>query len=271
MKANNMDRIYFELCQRLLNKGSNVWSSNQKSWTREIRNIQFTLTDIRNNVPANRDISLSYAFAELIWYFTGDNSTSYISQFAKLWERISDDGVTNNSAYGYVLTKKFKFNQVAKILELLKKDPESRRAVLNINAPNPNVIETKDEPCTIALQYLIRNGELHCTAIMRSNDVWFGTPYDVIFFTELQKYIAKKLGVNYGEYTHFATSFHVYDRDIEKIKSVKPTSDKQIKINTMKLVENAKYIHNMTRDCENAKELIVKLFNKYRIYQEVQK
>ena len=86
-------------------------------------------------------------------------------------------------------------------------DPNTRRAVVNINVPNVNVIETKDEPCTIALQFLNRDGKLHCTAIMRSNDIWFGTPYDWAFFIELQKVIADKLGLGYGTYTHFATSF----------------------------------------------------------------
>ena len=79
------------------------------------------------------------------------------------------------------------------------------------------MIETKDEPCTIALQFRIRDNKLHCTGIMRSNDIWYGFPYDIAFFTELQMMMADELGVEYGSYTHFVTSLHVYNKDLDKI------------------------------------------------------
>ena len=53
---------------------------------------------------------------------------------------------------------------------------------------------------------------------MRSNDVYSGTRNDLGYFLTLQKYIADRLGVEYGTYTHFAASIHVYDRDFNKIK-----------------------------------------------------
>jgi thymidylate synthase len=153
----------------------------------------------------------------------------YISKYSTFWKHISDDGVTSNSAYGYLLKHKHGFDQIEKVIELLTVDPNSRRAVININVPNASVIETKDEPCTIALQFLNRDGKLYCTAIMRSNDIWFGTPYDWAFFIELQKVIADRLGLGYGTYTHFATSFHMYERNIDEIKAIADAD-----INTLK-------------------------------------
>jgi thymidylate synthase len=99
-------------------------------------------------------------------------------------------------------------------------DPYSRRAVLNVNVPNENVIDTRDEPCTICLNYQIRNGKLQCTCVMRSNDVNFGLRNDLGFFIYLQKYIAKRLGVGVGSYTHFAMSIHFYDKDFKMIKDI---------------------------------------------------
>lgn len=218
-----IDLIYKRLCNILLTEGEVVGN------TKEINNLMFTISaeDLAapgGNVIGVRGISPSYMLGELLWYFTGRNDVGFISKYGSLWEKLSDDGVTNNSAYGYVLTQQEGFNQVAKIIELLQKDPSSRRAVLNINKANENVIETKDEPCTIALQCFIRNGQLNMTGIMRSNDIWFGLPYDVIFFTELQKLIASALNVAVGSYTHFAGSLHVYDRNIEDIKNVIETN-----------------------------------------------
>ena len=103
---------------------------------------------------------------------------------------------------------------------MLTIDPYSRRAVLNINVPNYNVIDTKDEPCTICLNYQIRNNKLHCTCVMRSNDVNFGLRNDLGFFISLQKYIAERLGIEVGQYNHFAMSIHFYDRDFKFIKDI---------------------------------------------------
>lgn len=207
MIANNMDIIYRDICQKLITLGSEVRG------TKELNNFSFTLTDLDNNVINIRNISKSYICGELLWYALGRKDVAFINKFAGLWGRISDDGETSYSAYGDIVFNRHGFNQVDKIIQLLCDDPDSRRAVINFNVPNVNVIQTKDEICTIALQFLIRDGKLHCYGMMRSNDVWYGLPYDVIFFTELTKYIAHRLGIPYGTYTHTVVSLHVYERN----------------------------------------------------------
>lgn len=212
-KSTHIDSLYWTLCKFLLD-APNVED------TRELNNVKVTLTDITNNIVSIRGLSPSYLLGELLWYFAGRNDVEFISKFSSFWKGISDDGETCNSAYGYLMRYAFGFDQIEKVIELLTKDPNSRRAKINLNTPRENVIETKDEPCTMFLQFLIRDKKLHCTAVMRSNDIWFGFPYDVAFFTELQKYIADRLGVKYGEYTHFVVSMHLYDRDYEKVSKI---------------------------------------------------
>lgn len=209
-----IDQIYLNLCKDLCTEGEKVGN------TRELSNVIITLNNIKENIVGIRNISAAYLFGEWLWYFTARNNTKFISKFGPMWEKLSDDGITSNSAYGYIMMAKFGFDQISKIIELLKADPNSRRAVININTPNEKVIETKDEPCTIALQFRIRNNKLYCTAMMRSNDIWFGLPYDIAFFTELQMFIADALGVGYGSYTHFDVSLHMYEKDIPKIQNI---------------------------------------------------
>jgi thymidylate synthase len=213
MKFNTVDEAYKTLCEMLV-------TAPTVGNTRELNNMKIEINDISNSIVSVRNISTTYLLGEFLWYFNGSQSMEYISKYSTFWKHISDDGVTSNSAYGYLLMHKHGFNQIEKVIELLTVDPNSRRAVININVPNVRVIETKDEPCTIALQFLNRDGKLHCTAIMRSNDIWFGTPYDWAFFIELQKVIADRLGLGYGTYTHFATSFHAYERNMEEISAI---------------------------------------------------
>lgn len=262
-----IDNLYWHMCQVVLN-GSKVGN------THEARNVCVTLHDINDNVVGIRDISPCYLLGEWLWYFIGRNDVEFISAFGSMWKRLSDDGKTNNSAYGYLMKWAFGFDQIEKIIELLSKDPNSRRAVINLNTPNEKVIETKDEPCTIALQFFIRSGKLYCTAMMRSNDIYLGFPYDVAFFTELQKYIADRLGVGYGSYTHFATSLHVYERDVEKLDNIVNNPElKRVKINRDKFhmwkYEVAKLISDKISRDDYTKDEFMKIFKKYGIYEEV--
>ena len=240
----NIDDIYLMLARDLL-KAQKVGN------TRELNNVKIVLKDITQNIVSVRGISPSYLFGELLWYFNSDNSLEFISQFSSFWNGLSDDGKTCNSAYGYLIQEAHGFNQIEKVIEILKEDPLSRRAKININVPNPLVKETKDEPCTMSLHFMIRKNNLDCTVIMRSNDIWFGFPYDVAFFTELQKYIARELGVGYGWYTHFAVSLHMYDRDKEKLaKIVKNPISKPIEFDREKFFGYHEHLYRVAKECD---------------------
>ena len=103
--------------------------------------------------------------------------------------------------------------QIDKIVELLKNDPETRQAVITLRDPYRDLFEkSKDVPCTIAMSFRIRNGKLNMTTHMRSNDLVWGFPYDVIQFCLLQMTIAEELGIENGTYTHHADSLHIYER-----------------------------------------------------------
>lgn len=255
MNQKTVNIQYRQACKDLLEKGHEVESPNaSRGNSLELNNYMFTVDDIDNNVITlkTRDTSLTYLAAELLWYWQSRNDVEFIGKFAKLWKRISDDGLTSNSAYGYLLQEKHGFNQIETIINLLKADPSSRRAVLNLNVPNPNVATTKDEICTICLNFFIRDGKLNCTGMMRSNDIIFGLTYDITYFTQLQKYIANRLGIPTGSYTHFATSIHGYDRDYDKIEKIAygdlTTIDERLDIdwllNQKNMTEMTNYVDN---------------------------
>ena len=213
---------YRQVCRDLIEKSHTMETKNIRGNTRELCNYTFTVEDISDPIISLKTGKCDYNYlaGEILWYWNSRNDVEFISKFGSMWSKLTDDGIHNNSAYGYILKEKHGFDQIEKIIELLKYDKYSRRAVLNINVPNENVIETKDEMCTICLIYQIRDNKLHCTCVMRSNDIRYGTRNDLGYFLTLQKYIADRLNVEYGTYTHFAASIHVYDRDYDYVKSV---------------------------------------------------
>lgn len=184
----------------------------------EICDAVFCVEDPTRNIVSNpiRKMPMRYAVGELAWYLSGSNRVQDISRFAKKWADISDDGETNNSAYGWRIFDKFGFNQWEYVKELLRKDPSSRQAVIHIKDASNK--PTKDVPCTVYLQFFIRDGKLNMSTHMRSNDIWMGVPYDMFSFCFLQMLLAMELGVEVGQYTHYAGSLHIYSRDYEAAK-----------------------------------------------------
>lgn len=240
-KGDTVDYVYGQLVLDLL-------AAEQVGNTNEINNccIIVDRPTTKNIFFPRREISEKYSVAELEWYWSGDNSCHTIGQYAKMWLRLSDDGLTNNSAYGYILQKKYRFNQIEQVIDILQNDRNSRRAILNISDPNLDKKNTKDLQCTIGLQFLIRNNLLETTVYMRSNDVYFGFPYDYIYFVSIAEYIAKRLNIKVGTYTHHATSMHMYEKDFAKFLST-PYYTNVINIDVMEIIERTYNHEKMER------------------------
>lgn len=261
-----MNDIYRQLCGKIAVQGQEV------AGTKELLNSGFTLLDITDNVPTARTgYSIAYMLGELTWYFTGREDVEFISKFSSFWKRISDDGVTNRSAYGAIVFNRYGFDQVAQVVDTLKRNPYSRRAIINFNVPNPKRFETRDEICTIALVFELREGKLDCAGIMRSNDVWLGTPYDVVFFTELQKHIANELGVGYGKYTHFAVSLHAYAKDADRVREVWAVERvaPRFKLDIEKFLAHASEVERIAMSSDTPKDDVVKYCFNEGIIMEV--
>ena len=262
--SDDVNELYLALVRELVDHGQEVYG------TKELCNVKFTLTNPKNSIVRipERKTSKKYLLAENIWYAAGHNEVSFIGQFASLWNRLSDDGVTNNSAYGYIMKYKHGFNQIEKIIEMLSKNPDNRRAIININVPNEDIIETHDEQCTIFLQFLIRDNKLNMTACMRSNDIINGLTNDIVAFTGLQQYIAYRLGIEVGDYTHFDSSLHYYhnERDDAKINAIYNSNldnlTPEYSIDWIKLYEEADKIYDLV---DSDKENIIKICRENKI------
>lgn len=107
---------------------------------------------------------------------------------------------------------------VGQAVDLLRRDQASRQAVITLFDSDRDLgrVEQVDLPCTVALQYMVRRGELEAWTVMRSNDVWLGLPYDLMQFGMLQGAIAQALGIPVGTQSHSAGSLHLYKRDFPK-------------------------------------------------------
>lgn len=209
------ETVFNRLCLQAQARGETD-TSRDGAVAAELVNACVVITDPTRGIITSkqRNLPMRYAVGELLWYLSGSRDTRDIALFSEKWKELSDDGIYANSAYGYRIFTKFHFDQWEHVKTLLRNDPNSRQAVIHIKDADNS--KTKDTPCTISLQFLIRDNKLHMTVYMRSNDIWIGFPYDVFSFTAMQIKMAFELHKEIGTYTHFAGSLHMYDRDYQK-------------------------------------------------------
>ena len=209
--------------------------------------VLITFTNPRNRVLLNpaRDPNPFFHVFESIWMLAGRNDVAPLKFFnSKIGDIASDDGLTFNGAYGYRWRHKKRIelveavptipeekpmeaelvniDQLEVLVDHLKRAPSSRRAVLQMWDTFDDLLKvdaTKDVCCNTHVYFLLRkllndpNFEyaLDMTVCNRSNDlVWGLFGANVVHFSFLQEYMAAKLDVEVGWYTHFTNNLHVY-------------------------------------------------------------
>ncbi len=180
---------------------------------RELRPFGVTIKNPNLNIISHPSRCLNYYFMamEFCWMITGSSDVKFIERYNKNITKFSDDGHTFYGAYGPRLV-----DQISQLIKTLKKDPDSRQAVLTLWRPNP--MPSKDTPCTVMFHFLQSNGKLDLVVYMRSNDLWLGVPYDWYNFTTIQKVVASAIDMPVGEYHHLTGSMHIYERDLPHIE-----------------------------------------------------
>ncbi|NIU83360.1 MAG: hypothetical protein GWN64_07735 [Candidatus Thorarchaeota archaeon] len=234
--THNFNDTYGEILHVLTNHPEHKTKNRKGETIYELMNPTIILSHPENCYATIRNMSMPYLIGELIFYLKGENKVKNIEKYSKFWKTISDDGVNLNSCYGYYIYKMKipgqSFNQLEYVVEQFKANKESKKAVMTIYSGERHSYKTKDNPCTMYIQFNIRNDKLNMVVNMRSNDVWFGLPYDVPYFVFLQHQVLYKVQETYpevklGVYHHRPGSLHLYERNLMAVEEIliKPHSD----------------------------------------------
>lgn len=155
--------------------------------------------------------------AELCWYLAKTNKLDFISYYMPAYRRYADGDIIFGG-YGPRLFNWKGLNQIENVTNILKKNPDSRKAVIQLFDAQDITEIHNDIPCTCTLQFMPRGGKLHLLVNMRSNDAYLGLPHDVFSFTMLQEIVARTLSVEVGIYKQAIGSLHLYKRDEKAAK-----------------------------------------------------
>lgn len=189
----------------------------------EVYEILNSRTEVNMKYPIlmvpERKLGYKFMVREAWWIMDGRNTVDTITNYSKAISTFSNDGFNFDGAYGPRVVDQLRY-----IVDMLERDRDTRQAVLTIWRPNPR--DSKDIPCTVSIQWLIRNNKIYCIDTMRSSDIWLGWPYDIFNFTMLTGYIMLLLrergidNLELGSIYLNAGSQHLYNNNLENAKIV---------------------------------------------------
>ena len=186
--------------------------------TKAIFNEVFTLANPSDKVVTTpqRKFNEDYAEYEWNWYLKGDRDASEIGDRAKIWKQMMVEGTTEvNSNYGYFWNKNY---QLSRVVQELRVNPQSRRAIVVHYDINELDRYKYDTPCNDILNFYIKDGKLHLSVFARSIDLVFGFCNDQYTFAKLMEMVAFQLDIPVGEMHWMVTNLHIYPRHYDMLK-----------------------------------------------------
>lgn len=125
----------------------------------------------------------------------------------------------HNGEFSYTYAERMAF-QLRQIIEEAKIHPDSRQLYLSIWNPSIDAFclgGVSRVPCSLGYLFQIRDGKLNIKYFMRSCDFATHMQNDIYLAVKLMEYVAKEIGVEPGNFTHYIGSLHVYAKDVEGV------------------------------------------------------
>ncbi len=234
--GSDANSVWIMAADALIN-GDSARQMTRLGESKELLHASFQITDPKQRwITARKPvISPAFAIAEVFWILNGDNDASFMNFWNPSLPKFAGNGDTYHGAYGYRIRKQFGMDQLEVAYQALSSNTNTRQVVIQIwdsriDLPNyKGEPANTDIPCNICSMPKIRNNKLEWLQVMRSNDLFLGSPYNIIQFTTIQEILAGWLNLELGAYYQISDSLHAYSHDIEHFslnrdfKSVKNT------------------------------------------------
>ena len=187
---------------------------------------------------------------ELLWFLKGLTNTNWLSERGvHFWdgntsaETLSKLGLPYEAGelgpgYGHqwinwggdFRTGKGGINQIEKIIHTLKTNPTDRRIILNAwNVADLDKMALP--PCHLMYMFKVTNHNssnlnnenqqkrvLNCKVILRSNDMFLGSPFNIASASILTCILSQCVGMNPGKVTLSICDAHIYSNHVTQVK-----------------------------------------------------
>lgn len=243
---------YIDLLKDVYENGKDVQDRTGVGTRRVLgRMLRFDLSD-GFPIITTRKVSLRIAFEETMFFLRGQSNTKLLEEKKiNIWkgntsrEFLDNRGLNHlpegdmGRGYGvqwrdwqtpeksertgvYVLQRT---DQIKNLITGLRNDPTSRRHV--VSGWNPGELHKMAlPPCHMLHMYSAdlefqsdtTEGKLHNSFVMRSNDVPYGLPYNIMSYALMNHIFAKHLGMAPGELVYMGWDVHIYQNQMDMVK-----------------------------------------------------
>ena len=170
-----------------------------------------------------KKLHLKSIIHELLWFLAGDTNVKYLQDNGvRIWNEWADENGDLGPVYGYQWRswpdyKGGHIDQISEVVETLKKNPDSRRII--VNAWNVADIENMNlPPCHAMFQFYVADGRLSLQLYQRSADCFLGVPFNIASYSLLLLMMAQVTGLKPGAFVHTLGDAHLYLNHIEQAK-----------------------------------------------------
>lgn len=254
---------YHELLKTILENGTNK-EDRTGTGTTSIFGYQMRF-DLQKGFPllTTKKMAVKAIISELLWFLEGSTDERRLAEIhygdtrtnlkgkKTIWTANADEqgkklGYINNEfvkRLGPVYGKQWRkikdnnnenIDQIQEIITTIKKNPDSRRIILNAW----NVSEIKEmalPPCHILAQFYVNDNKLSCLMYQRSADVFLGVPFNIASYALLTHMIAQVTGLQVGEFIHTIGDAHIYNNHIEQVNEQLQRDTELYELCTLKL------------------------------------
>ncbi|HWU14457.1 MAG TPA: thymidylate synthase [Caulobacter sp.] len=221
--ADHPERQYLNLLADILDngvqRGDRTGTGTLGVFGRQIR------FDLSKGFPVltTKKLHLRSIIVELLWFLRGDTNVKYLQDNGcRIWDEWADENGDLGPVYGkqwrsWAAPNGQSIDQIAKLVEGLKTNPNSRRHI--VSAWNPaDVDDMALPPCHCLFQFFVADGKLSCQLYQRSADVFLGVPFNIASYALLTMMVAQVVGLKPGEFVHTFGDAHLYLNHLDQAR-----------------------------------------------------
>lgn len=242
IEINNVDKQYNDLVSYIIDEGT--WHDATGMYymdgtmPRVIKVPQVVLRyDLQKELPliTTKEIkpNIFAPISEIIWIqILGSNYVPHLQELGvNIWNQWAKEDLTIGKAYGFQarhvqkhifddkgnFLKTIEIDQVKNLVEGIKKNPYSRRHIIDLwNVADLD--EMSLVPCCFLTMWDVEGEYLNMTLIQRSYDTGLGGVYNSYQYAVFCHMVAQATGLKPGKMMHVINNAHIYDRHIEPLQ-----------------------------------------------------
>ena len=224
---------YLDLMRHVYEHGA-AKSDRTGTGTRSVFGWQMRF-DLAAGFPllTTKKLHLRSIIHELLWFLQGDTNIGYLRENGvRIWDEWADANGDLGPVYGYQwrhwkTPDGREIDQIAQLVEGLKKNPDSRRHI--VTAWNPADVDRMAlPPCHALFQLYVapaaegdadRRPKLSCQLYQRSADIFLGVPFNIASYALLTLMLAQVCGYRPGDFVHTFGDAHIYSNHFEQVRT----------------------------------------------------